>query len=640
MAGFGQNRKATAVHDPLMARAIVFKHGTSKIALVSINVVGLFHANVLDIRAKLPGFTYVLVSSTHNHEGPDTLGLWGPNPFISGLDKDYLKHVEARIVEAVTDAEKTAVPVTARIGTAKAPELLHDSREPYIKHDELVAVQFFAKSGRGCPRTPPAPVNGGEGPAPHVNGGEGLPPRQRGGGACPHVNGGEGPAPHVNGGEGPAHVNGGEGPYPPRQRGGRACPPRQRGGRALPPRQRGGRACPPRQRGGRACPHVTGGEGLPPTSTGGKGLPPTSTGGKGLPRVDGREGPPRGRGGRGPAPRQRGGRACPRQRGGRACPPSTGGKGLPPSTGGKGLPHVNGGEGPAHVNGGRRACPHVNGGEGGDRKARGTARSWNCHPETLDAKDTQISADFVGATVQHLKDRYHCPIIYLSGTVGGLMTSLKVEVKDEAGKALADGTFEKTQRYGQLVGKLAEKALATSKPVRLAPITVRSREVFLPMDNRLFKLGRLFGVLDRQAYLWTGDTVKAEAAGAKESDKPLCLRTEVGWLRLGELEAAAIPGEIYPELVLDKVQDPPDPGADFPDAPIEPAIYKQMRSPWRMMIGLANDEIGYIIPKRQWDKKPPFCYGRTKAQYGEANSVGPETAPILCNVFKELAAGK
>ena len=25
-----------------------------------------------------------------------------------------------------------------------------------------------------------------------------------------------------------------------------------------------------------------------------------------------------------------------------------------------------------------------------------------------------------------------------------------------------------------------------------------------------------------------------------------------------------------------------------------------------MIIGLANDELGYIIPKRQWDEKPPF----------------------------------
>ena len=91
-----------------------------------------------------------------------------------------------------------------------------------------------------------------------------------------------------------------------------------------------------------------------------------------------------------------------------------------------------------------------------------------------------------------------------------------------------------------------------------------------------------------------------------------------------------IPGEIYPELVLGKVQDPVDPGADFPDAPIEPAIYGQLKGKHKMMIGLGNDEIGYIIPKRQWDEKAPFCYGLKKAQYGEENSVGPDTAPIIC----------
>ena len=86
--------------------------------------------------------------------------------------------------------------------------------------------------------------------------------------------------------------------------------------------------------------------------------------------------------------------------------------------------------------------------------------------------------------------------------------------------------------------------------------------------------------------------------------------------------------------------DPADPGADFPKAPVEPAVYKQMRGPHRMLIGLANDEIGYVIPKRQWDEKPPFCYGRDKPQYGEANSVGPETAPLLCRAFQELVRGK
>lgn len=421
MAGFGQNRKATGIHDPLMARAVVLGHGERKVALVSIDVVGFFHPNVVEVRKRLPGFTYVLVSSTHNHEGPDTLGLWGPNPFTKGTDTAYLKLVQDQIVRAVREADAAGQPAVARLGTAKAPELLHDAREPYVKHDELVAIQF------ADPKT---------------------------------------------------------------------------------------------------------------------------------------------------------------------------------------------------------------------AKTTGIIVQWNCHPETLDSKNTLISADYVGYTVQELRERHRCPVLYLTGTVGGLMTSLHVEVKDDHGKLLADGTFEKTERYGRLIGKLADKALAEAKPVRLTPLEVRSREVFLPQDNKGYQIARQLGVLDRPAYLWTGDPDKAELADPKEVKKPLGLKTEVAWLRLGELDVVAIPGEIYPELVLDKVQDPPDPGADFPDAPIEPAIYKQLPGPYRMMIGLANDEIGYIIPKRQWDEKPPFCYGRKKAQYGEINSVGPQTAPILCRAFKELVQSR
>jgi hypothetical protein len=421
MAGFGQNRKATGVHDPLFARAVVLQHAEHKIALVSIDLVGFFHSSVVRVREKLAGFEYVLVSSTHNHEGPDTLGLWGPNAFKSGVDPEYLKMVEDRIVKAVKGADKAALPVRAVIGAAKDADLLHDGREPYVKHDELVAVRF---------------------------------------------------------------------------------------------------------------------------------VDPTTD------------------------------------------------------------------------------------------KSAGLVVQWNCHPETLSDKNTEISADFVGATVKYLKEKHHCPVVYLTGTVGGLMTSLHVEIKDENGKVLEDGTWEKTAEYGRRVGQLADKALKDAKPAKLTPLEVKTREVFLPLDNKLYLLGRQLGVLEREGFVWKGDPYKAEAADSKDFKSALCVRSEVGWLKLGDLEIAAIPGEIYPELILDKVQDPPDPGADFPDAPIEPAIYKQLRGKHHMVIGLANDEIGYIIPKRQWDEKPPYCYGRMKPQYGEINSLGPETAPLICQAFKDLVAGK
>jgi hypothetical protein len=421
LAGFGKGRKATRVHDPIMARALVLAAEKEKIALVAVDVVGLFHETAERVREQLPGFTYVLVSSTHNHEGPDTLGLWGPNLFQSGLDHDYLRRVEAGIVTAVRQADAAREPVQARIGTARAPELLHDGREPYVKHDELVALRFIGAGGKDV----------------------------------------------------------------------------------------------------------------------------------------------------------------------------------------------------------------------------GLLVQWNCHPETLDSKNTEVSADFVAATVAHLHKRFHCPVVYLTGTVGGLMTSLHVEVKNDAGTPLADGTFAKTERYGQLVGQLAEKALASSQPISLTPLHAKTRHVYLPLDNTFYQMARKLGVLQRRAYLWTGDPHRAEPADEKAlGTQKLCVRTEVGYLRLGALEVAAIPGEIYPELVLGKVQDPADPAADFPQAAVEPSLYAQLKGPHRMMIGLANDEIGYILPKRQWDEKPPYCYGRKKAQYGEVNSLGPETGPLVCEAFRALVAGK
>ncbi len=459
LAGFGQNRKATAIHDPLFARAVVFKDGKKKIAVVSVDLIGLFHANVLNIRKQLDDFDYVLVSSTHNHAGPDTLGLWGPNPFKSGVDPDYLKLVEERVVRSVRAAEITTRPAIARIGTAKAPELLTDKREPYVKHDELVALIFDR-----------APV---------------ASPTEK-------------------------HIT-------------------------------------------RPLPHETGGIA--------------------------------------------------------ATPPN--------------LP--------------------------GPSKPIGVLIQWNCHPETLGGGNTMVSGDYVGFAVNSLGGKFGCPVAYLTGTVGGLMTSLDVPLQSSTGKVYNDGTFEKASVYGFMLGQSAVKALDAAKPITLIPFQVRSRTVYVPMENPLYRAARLFGIVQREAYVWTGDPYQAETEPVPVSlidgkplddGKVLCIRTEVALIRLGELEIVAVPGEIYPELVLDKVQDPADPNADFPDAPIEPALYKQLKRPHRMIIGLANDEIGYILPKRQWDERPPFCYGRKKAQYGEQNSVGPEAGPIICRAIRDLAEGR
>ena len=123
----------------------------------------------------------------------------------------------------------------------------------------------------------------------------------------------------------------------------------------------------------------------------------------------------------------------------------------------------------------------------------------------------------------------------------------------------------------------------------------------------------------------------------------LAIVTEVAYLRLGELSVACIPGELYPELVYGKFQEPAETDADFPAAPLEKPVSELIPDARWLLLGLANDEIGYIIPQRQWDQAAPYAYGRSKPQYGEVNSCGPDVAPIVMHALADCiqqAAGR
>jgi hypothetical protein len=478
LAGYSFGRRATGVHDPLYARAVVLrdprprKQGSpkqgggmvaaSKIALVSVDSIGLMRPTTQAIRAKLADFDFVVVASTHDHEGPDAIGLWGQTPLQTGVDPDYLKLVVEGAVKAVRDAEKALAPAEARYGTAADETLLNDSRQPIVKDGVLRVLRFDPPAKAGRPRIP------------------------------------------------------------------------------------------------------------------GAGLPGA---GAGLPGA---------------------------------------GAGFPGA--GAGFPG-----------------------------AIGLLVQWNCHPESLGSKNTQVTADFPAFAIAALEKRYGCPVTYFSGAVGGLMGPPHGVVKDEQGGELRGGNFEYAHAYGELVAALAGRAIDGAKPIELAPMHVTSRSVTIPLGNLLYLLAGRGGVIQRDMYLWTGDPAKRgrpfDPQDAVTPEHRPALETEVAHLRLGELQVACIPGELYPELVYGHVEDPPQPGADYPDAPPEPSVMASLRraaaakdgepDPPALILGLANDEIGYLIPKRQWDQVPPYAYGRSTGQYGEINSVGPEAAGNVMAALRE-----
>jgi hypothetical protein len=265
----------------------------------------------------------------------------------------------------------------------------------------------------------------------------------------------------------------------------------------------------------------------------------------------------------------------------------------------------------------------------------GLVVQWNCHPESLGSKNTLLTADFPWATVAALERKYRCPVVYVSGAVGGLMSLPDGRIKDDAGRPVRDGNFDYARRYGEEVAQLAAKAIDDAQPLALSPFAVHARPIALPVQNVIYRLARVARVIEREGIVWTGDfQALGKPMTVEQVGEGSAVESEVAYVRLGDLHLACIPGEIYPELVYGKFQEPAEPNADFPDAPQEPSIAALMPSAKWLLIGLANDEVGYIIPKRQWDRHPPYAYGERRGQYGEINSCGPEVAPIVMEALK------
>jgi hypothetical protein len=160
LAGFGTNRPAVGRHDDLWARALVLDADNLRVGLVSLDLIGYFQnagSYGVDqaIKQLRPGvkFDAVIVSSTHNHEGPDTIGLWGPAAGRDGKYLEYLRFVDRQIARALSEASDRLVEVRARLGKARPPALraLQERtgyRPPLFFDDELRVMQLIGLYGK------------------------------------------------------------------------------------------------------------------------------------------------------------------------------------------------------------------------------------------------------------------------------------------------------------------------------------------------------------------------------------------------------------------------------------------------------------------------------------------------------------
>ena len=262
----------------------------------------------------------------------------------------------------------------------------------------------------------------------------------------------------------------------------------------------------------------------------------------------------------------------------------------------------------------------------------GTIVGWANHPETPWGQNTEITADFCG----YLRDTLERGFthdgralatgvggihLYVNGAIGGLMTPHpSVTVRDPyLQQDFTEPSHAKARAVGhQLAARILPRlAENNSTPTGIAPIGLHARTLELPIDNKLFLAAAYLGLIDRGHVRWK------------------TMRTEVAVVTLGPASIACVPGEIYPELINGGIERAP--GGDYDLEPVEvPPLRELMPGRIKFVFGLANDELGYIIPKSEWDEKPPYLYGAKGHVYGEVNSCGPETARLLHSALSEL----
>lgn len=282
-----------------------------------------------------------------------------------------------------------------------------------------------------------------------------------------------------------------------------------------------------------------------------------------------------------------------------------------------------------------------------DGQTIATLVNWSDHPETLGRKNTQITADYPHWVRSYLEQEFGGTAIFFSGVIGKVSPLGQVALVDpETGKIADDGTWRKAELLGTELGKLAERALQNGSQADIDSISVRSKSLFVPMQNPLFRAAEAAGVFMGRKPLYTNGKLDpaTELRTLPGLGRILCatgsdVRTEVDYVQLrsgGALvtEMVTIPGEIYPELVNGGVQRYA--GADYPNAPLEPALRAQLKSQYQFIFGLGNDELGYLIPKAEWDQQPPWLMNAPAPFYGEINSAGPDAAGAVLHALIAL----
>lgn len=301
-------------------------------------------------------------------------------------------------------------------------------------------------------------------------------------------------------------------------------------------------------------------------------------------------------------------------------------------------------------------------------KTIATLINWSPHPETVGAGSSLITSDFPHYLRKGVEEGGFSigwrraegiggVAIYVSGSVGGLLTPLRIPIRDEEGEAIPERSWSKAQRIGELAAWTALEALREQTLRPIVRIALRSKTLFVPFDNLFLRGLYEKGLFQRETYR------DGKPAGKKGAD----LLTEVNVINFHGTEGIAaqfitLPGEPFPETTLGghltekrrcwaytgRKRGLGGSGKEriapaHPDIAPEPVLGEKMAGDYRFMIGLGNDELGYIIPANDFvppQLKPKLRHGTDRCgdddHYEEIVSAGSQMAPKVVEALLAL----
>lgn len=276
----------------------------------------------------------------------------------------------------------------------------------------------------------------------------------------------------------------------------------------------------------------------------------------------------------------------------------------------------------------------------------GTVVNSSNHPEALGSNNRYISSDFPHGTRTKLEAVTGAPAIYFSGSVGGLMTPLRVPIPGYPDTN--DYSTARAYKIGEFVADAALSALANAPIEDPAELDLKSKEVFMTADNQTLNALNRIGIFDKDTYIngqW------AERAGED-------FKTEIVAVGVGSARFQTVPGELFPELELGGYGRPDCAAADT-GRPYEPTIRSSWNEAHLFTLGLAQDELGYIVPGYDfWADGPDDQLGGEntprpvvsgfgelagstdpcgRKHYEESVSASSIMAPVLACTIAELA---